>query len=72
MQKYIKKWFLRGDLRFFFEYCHYMSTRFAITGCGRIAQRHAEQIIKQGILAAVCDIVPEKANEMAALYKTKA
>jgi UDP-N-acetyl-2-amino-2-deoxyglucuronate dehydrogenase len=72
VQKYIKKWFLRGDLRFFFEYCQYMKMRFAIIGCGRIAKRHAEQIIKQGILTAVCDIIPEKANEMAALYKAKA
>jgi UDP-N-acetyl-2-amino-2-deoxyglucuronate dehydrogenase len=72
VQKYIKKWFLRGDLRFFFEYCQYMEMRFAIIGCGRIAKRHAGQIIKQGILTAVCDIIPEKANEMAALYKAKA
>jgi UDP-N-acetyl-2-amino-2-deoxyglucuronate dehydrogenase len=72
VQKYIKKWFLRGGLRFFFEYCQYMDTRFAIIGCGRIAKRHAAQIIKQGILVAVCDIMPEKANEMAASYNTKA
>jgi UDP-N-acetyl-2-amino-2-deoxyglucuronate dehydrogenase len=34
---------------------------FAIIGCGRIAQRHAEQILKLGNLIAVCDIVPERA-----------
>ena len=49
-----------------------MNPSFAITGCGRIAGRHAEQIIKHGFLTAVCDIIPEKANELAALYHTKA
>ncbi len=56
----------------FFEYCHNMNTSFAIIGCGRIAKRHAEQMIKHGNLVAVCDIVPEKADEMAALYGAKA
>ncbi len=42
--------------------------RFAIIGCGRIAQRHAEHIHNKAILAAVCDTVPEKANELAARY----
>ncbi len=45
-----------------------MKPSFAIIGCGRIAKRHAEQIIKHGILAAVCDVIPEKANELAAIY----
>ncbi|MGG9962232.1 Gfo/Idh/MocA family protein [Ferruginibacter sp. SUN106] len=49
-----------------------MKPSFAIIGCGRIAKRHAEQVIKHGFLAAVCDIIPEKANEMAALYNAKA
>ena len=49
-----------------------MKPSFAIIGCGRIAQRHAEQIIKHGIVAAVCDILPGKANEMAAFYNAKA
>ncbi|HVZ27001.1 MAG TPA: Gfo/Idh/MocA family oxidoreductase, partial [Sediminibacterium sp.] len=35
--------------------------RFALVGCGRIAHRHAEQIMRVGELVAVCDIVPEKA-----------
>lgn len=48
-----------------------MKPRFAIIGCGRIAKRHAEQIIKHGTLAAVCDIIPQKADEMAAIYKAK-
>ena len=34
--------------------------RFAIFGCGRIAQRHAEHIKNNGSLVAVCDIVKEK------------
>ena len=44
---------------------------FAIIGCGRIAKRHAEQIIKHGSLVAVCDVVVEKADELAAIYKAK-
>lgn len=39
--------------------------KFGIIGCGRIAQRHAEHIAKFGVLAAVCDNVPEKANALA-------
>jgi predicted dehydrogenase len=35
---------------------------FAIVGCGRIAARHAEQIVTIGKLLAVCDVVPEKAD----------
>lgn len=49
-----------------------MSLNFAIIGCGRIAGRHAEQIIKHGKLVAVCDIIPEKADALAALYNAKA
>lgn len=49
-----------------------MKPSFALIGCGRIAQRHAEQIKKHGILMAVCDIIPAKANEMAADFNTKA
>jgi UDP-N-acetyl-2-amino-2-deoxyglucuronate dehydrogenase len=49
-----------------------MSITFAIIGCGRIAKRHAEQIIKIGKLVAVCDIVEQKANEMAANFGAKA
>jgi predicted dehydrogenase len=48
-----------------------MKPSFAIIGCGRIAGRHAEQIVKHGSLVAVCDIVPEKADRMAALYGAK-
>jgi len=49
-----------------------MKPAFAIIGCGRIAKRHAEQIIRHGTLAAVCDIIPQKASEMAAIYNAKA
>lgn len=45
---------------------------FAIIGCGRIAQRHAEHINNKGKLLAVCDVVPEKAEAMAKQYGAKA
>ena len=50
----------------------YTSLRFAIIGCGRIAQRHAEQINRFGRLVAVCDIIAKKADEFAAKYNAKA
>ncbi|HYJ38973.1 MAG TPA: Gfo/Idh/MocA family oxidoreductase, partial [Chitinophagaceae bacterium] len=43
--------------------------KFAIIGCGRIAQRHAEHINNKGLLVAVCDIVKEKADEVGKKYK---
>jgi UDP-N-acetyl-2-amino-2-deoxyglucuronate dehydrogenase len=46
--------------------------RFAIVGCGRIAQRHAEHIRNKGTLLAVCDIVREKADNLAAEYNARA
>ena len=49
-----------------------MNPSFAIIGCGRIAKRHAEQMLKYGRLVAVCDIIAEKADEFAALYEAKA
>lgn len=39
--------------------------KFAIIGCGRIALRHAEHIKNNGRLVAVCDIVPERADDFA-------
>ena len=42
--------------------------RFALVGCGRIAQRHAEHISKAGKLVAVCDVVKEKADALAEKY----
>jgi UDP-N-acetyl-2-amino-2-deoxyglucuronate dehydrogenase len=46
--------------------------KFAIVGCGRIAQRHAEHISKQGKLVAVCDGVTEKAKSLADKYSAAA
>lgn len=43
--------------------------KFAIIGCGRIAQRHAEHIANTGKLIAVCDIVKERADELASKYE---
>jgi predicted dehydrogenase len=43
--------------------------RFAIIGCGRIAQRHAEHIHNRGKLVAVCDVVKAKADELGSKYK---
>src|ERR1700734_2241439 len=42
---------------------------FAIIGCGRIAQRHAEHINKLGKLTGVYDIVLSRAKELADTYK---
>lgn len=39
--------------------------RFAIIGCGRIAQRHAKHIQDMGHLVATCDIIEERANDLA-------
>lgn len=46
-----------------------MNYRFALIGCGKIAPRHAEQMVKIGTITAVCDPVKEKADHMAALYQ---
>jgi UDP-N-acetyl-2-amino-2-deoxyglucuronate dehydrogenase len=46
--------------------------RFALIGCGRIAQRHAEHIHNKAQLLAVCDIVKEKADALALAYNTTA
>jgi UDP-N-acetyl-2-amino-2-deoxyglucuronate dehydrogenase len=45
---------------------------FAIIGCGRIAQRHAEHIATKGNLNAVCDIDLEKAVKLAEKYSATA
>jgi predicted dehydrogenase len=42
--------------------------KFAIIGCGRIAHRHAENILKTGQLVAVCDIEKERAEAFATKY----
>lgn len=46
--------------------------QFAIVGCGRIAARHADEAVKQGQLAAVCDIVPARADALATSYGCRA
>lgn len=43
-----------------------------LVGCGRIAQRHAEHINSKAKLIAVCDIVKEKADSLAAKYDATA
>jgi UDP-N-acetyl-2-amino-2-deoxyglucuronate dehydrogenase len=45
--------------------------KYGIIGCGRIAARHAEIIVKKGILSAVCDIKSDRAEQFAKLYKSK-
>jgi UDP-N-acetyl-2-amino-2-deoxyglucuronate dehydrogenase len=42
--------------------------KFAIVGCGSIAQRHAEHINNKAKLVAVCDIVHAKADALANEY----
>src|ERR1700749_2760927 len=42
--------------------------KFALIGCGRIAQRHAEHISNNGRLIAVCDLVKERAEELGKKY----
>ena len=46
--------------------------KFAIIGCGEVARIHAAKILLHGKLIAVCDIVPEKADELANEYNAKA
>lgn len=46
--------------------------RFAIIGCGRIAERHALHANHYGELVAVCDIIKEKADALAGKYLAKA
>jgi predicted dehydrogenase len=45
--------------------------KFAIVGCGRIAQRHAEHIANNGLLIAVCDVVEEKAKDLGNKYHAR-
>lgn len=46
--------------------------RFALIGCGRIANRHAEHINNYAQIGAVCDIDKEKADAFAEKYNVKA
>ena len=45
--------------------------KFAIIGCGRIAERHAEQINRLATLQAVCDNVGSKATKIGQKYGSK-
>ncbi|TMU55051.1 Gfo/Idh/MocA family protein [Flagellimonas algicola] len=45
---------------------------FAIVGCGRIGERHAGHIVKNGKLIAVCDIEKDKADQLAEKHDAKA
>ncbi|GEO09947.1 Gfo/Idh/MocA family protein [Segetibacter aerophilus] len=49
-----------------------MKIKFALIGCGRIAERHAEHIKTYGTLVAVCDVVKERATMFAGKYKVNA
>lgn len=49
-----------------------MSYRFAIVGCGRIAEKHARIAAEKGRLQAVCDILPDKAARLAQTHHCKA
>ncbi|WP_346266797.1 Gfo/Idh/MocA family oxidoreductase [Panacibacter microcysteis] len=46
--------------------------RFGIIGCGRIAERHAAQIVRFGRLVAVCDIIATSADTLAKKYNAHA
>ncbi len=46
--------------------------KFAIVGCGRIAERHAEQINKMASLKAVCDTNYKRALQLGEKYKSSA
>ena len=45
--------------------------KFAIIGCGRIAERHAVQIYRLGYLKAVCDNVSSRAISLGQKYNSK-
>ena len=45
--------------------------KFALLGCGRIGERHAEQIQRFGVLEAVCDNVSSKAAKIGQKYGSK-
>ena len=48
------------------------SLGFAIVGCGRIAQRHAQHIANVGRLVAACDTVVERARNLADAHEANA
>lgn len=42
--------------------------KFAIFGCGKIAPRHAAEVVKHGELIAVCDTIPARAKELGQVH----
>jgi UDP-N-acetyl-2-amino-2-deoxyglucuronate dehydrogenase len=42
--------------------------KFALIGCGRIGQRHAEHVSNKAVLTAVCDTDSEKASQLGKVY----
>jgi UDP-N-acetyl-2-amino-2-deoxyglucuronate dehydrogenase len=48
------------------------SLGFAIVGCGRIAVRHAHHISNVGRLVATCDVIPERASNLAGAHGARA
>jgi len=46
--------------------------RFAMIGCGRIAERHAQHASNYGELLAVCDILRDRADKFADQYQASA
>ncbi|MEM6898349.1 MAG: Gfo/Idh/MocA family oxidoreductase [Pseudomonadota bacterium] len=48
------------------------SIGFAIVGCGRIGERHIGHAAKAGQIYGVCDIIPERADQLAAKAGTEA
>jgi UDP-N-acetyl-2-amino-2-deoxyglucuronate dehydrogenase len=55
-------------------YLKFMGSKlnFAIIGCGKIAPRHAAEIVKHGTLVAACDIISEKADSLSDQFGAKA
>jgi predicted dehydrogenase len=48
------------------------SLKFALVGCGRIGNRHAEHMSNNGVITAVCDIDQAKASQLANSYQANA
>lgn len=46
--------------------------RFSLIGCGRIGERHAALMNKNGQLVSVCDVIKERADRLSDLYGAKA
>ena len=46
--------------------------KFALIGCGAVAEHHALNILRIGELVAVCDVAPERADAFAGKYSANA